>query len=284
MGSASVVGYQDGVQSEHKAFSGVAIQTMANTVGIDRYLDTNHTLFVVDKSVMSHDTWEGEKLPPRVWHAGDVVFLPAKSEITCRPETAYDETVIRIPDRLFQEVARIDIDYGSINFTYGLVSGFVVSDMVSVIRKVANASLEVPPMVMENLALSLAMSTACAMSPKIAKTFRTLRNGLSPLRKKRALAYIEANLGRQVLLTEIAHAASLSPYHFARSFRVTMGMSPMRYLLARRIVAATIRLKTALPLIDVALDSGFLSQSHFCTAFKASTGSTPCQYRKTWRE
>jgi AraC-like DNA-binding protein len=283
VGSTEVQGYQDGEHTAHKAFRGVAIQSFTDTVGIDRYRDTSHTIFVVDRSVVSHDTWEGNQLPPRAWNAGDVVFLPAKSEITCRPETPYDETIIRVPDRLFHEAARIDIDYGAIDFSYSLVTDFVVGDMVSVIRKVANANIEVAPMLMENLALSLAVSTACALSPKIAKTIATLRNGLSPSRKKRVLSYIEANVGRQVLLTEIAHAAALSPYHFARSFRVTMGMSPMRYLLSRRIIAATIMLKTTLPMITVALDCGFLSHSHFCMAFKASTGKTPSHYRKTWR-
>ncbi|WP_443698587.1 AraC family transcriptional regulator [Pseudomonas sp.] len=212
-----------------------------------------------------------------------MIFLPANTDVSAVSENTYDETIIRVPDRLFHEAARIDIDYGTIDFAYMQVSNFVVSDVASLIRKAANTSIEIAPMLMENLALSLAVSTACALSPKIAKTITTLRNGLSPSRKKRVLSYIEANMGRQVLLTEIAYAAALSPFHFARSFRTTMGMSPMRYLLSRRIVAATIMLKTALPMLTVALDCGFLSASHFSTAFKAATGKSPSHYRQTWR-
>lgn len=258
---------------------------MTGAVGIDRYQDTSHTIFLVDRTVKSRDTWQGNKLPPRIWHAGDIVFLPAKTEMSVKPETPYDETVLRVPDRLFHEVARIDIDYGSIDFCYTQVSDsdFVISDMAGLIRRAANAR-ECAPMLMENLAMSLVVSTACALSPKVLKTVASLRNGLSRIRKNRVLAYIEQNLGNsQMLLTEIAHVGALSPFHFSRSFVITMGISPMRYVLQRRIAAASIMLRTTMPMITVALDCGFLSQSHFCMAFKASTGQTPSHYRKNWR-
>jgi AraC family transcriptional regulator len=52
-------------------------------------------------------------------------------------------------------------------------------------------------------------------------------------------------------------------------------------VLRRRIERAKQLLRdTELPVLQVALRTGFASQSHLSTAFKRATGSTPGAYRR----
>lgn len=79
--------------------------------------------------------------------------------------------------------------------------------------------------------------------------------------------------------TALAAVADLSPYHFARAFKRSVGSSPHRYVLRRRIERAKYHLAAGeLSLAAVALACGFGSQSHFSAHFRAATGLTPRQF------
>ena len=49
---------------------------------------------------------------------------------------------------------------------------------------------------------------------------------------------MHTNLSLPMTLAELAAITHLSPYHFARQFRVTVGQPPHRYLLDQRLAAA----------------------------------------------
>lgn len=101
---------------------------------------------------------------------------------------------------------------------------------------------------------------------------------------RRAMAYIEANLGRSITLDDIASSAAMSRHHFAREFRTATGMTPMRYLWSRRVrMAKAMLLGTDALLVDVSIMCGFSSQSHFTTMFKKATGRTPAVWRSQER-
>lgn len=105
--------------------------------------------------------------------------------------------------------------------------------------------------------------------------------GLSPRRRQRVVDYIESNLSHPISLADIADVAALSPYHFARAFKASIGVTPVRYVWQRRLdLARRLLRETGAPLVDVALACGYASQSHFTTAFKMATGMTPAAYRR----
>jgi AraC family transcriptional regulator len=65
-----------------------------------------------------------------------------------------------------------------------------------------------------------------------------------------------------------------------RLFQKHHATSPHQYLLERRIAKASrILVDTELPISEVALTTGFSSQSHFATAFKKKVGLSPKAYR-----
>ncbi len=91
---------------------------------------------------------------------------------------------------------------------------------------------------------------------------------------------VEARLDSDLGVAEMAAAAGLSTFHFAREFKRSTGLTPFRYLTERRIARAKIQLeRTALPLSQIALNCGFASQSSFTTAFTRETGCTPARWR-----
>ena len=93
--------------------------------------------------------------------------------------------------------------------------------------------------------------------------------------------FVEAGIGHDLSLESLAAVAAMSPFHFARRFRETVGVSPHAYVLARRVRHARAMLKRGhAGLADIAAACGFSSQAHFTTAFHRHVGVTPGAYRR----
>jgi AraC family transcriptional regulator len=104
--------------------------------------------------------------------------------------------------------------------------------------------------------------------------------GLSPNRLTRVLAIVEERLGASLAVEEMASAVHLSPYHFARMFRRSTGMSPHAFLTHRRIERAKHLLATtSLSMADIATVVGYRNQAHFSRAFQSVAGVVPRRYR-----
>jgi AraC family transcriptional regulator len=105
-------------------------------------------------------------------------------------------------------------------------------------------------------------------------------NGLSRDRLKRVREYIETHLNDRLTLADLAGVACLSPYHFSRSFKQAVGVSPQRYVIRRRLERAkTLMRRTNEPLAEIAYRVGFSDQSHLTSIFRRETGLTPGRYR-----
>jgi len=109
--------------------------------------------------------------------------------------------------------------------------------------------------------------------------------GLRPCALARAQHYIDHHLAERIGLADIANAACVSRYHFARMFRLSTGHSPMQYLLQRRIERARQLLLSGRHSVStVAYELGFFDQSHFVNSFRRVTGATPGWYARHNRD
>jgi len=79
----------------------------------------------------------------------------------------------------------------------------------------------------------------------------------------------------------IALAAGVHPVHLARVFREALGCSPGELLRWRRIEhACTLLRQTGRSMSDIALEAGFVDQSHMTHAFRRRFGMPPGAWRR----
>jgi AraC family transcriptional regulator len=96
----------------------------------------------------------------------------------------------------------------------------------------------------------------------------------------RVAELVDADLGSALTLDRLSAVAHLSPYHFARSFAATTGLSPHRFVTSRRVDRARELLRsTRLPVEQVSSAVGIENVSHFRRVFRAHVGVGPAAYR-----
>jgi AraC family transcriptional regulator len=106
------------------------------------------------------------------------------------------------------------------------------------------------------------------------------RAGLVDRRIRRAVELMHARLEESLPLEEIAAAAHLSTFHFARLFKKLTGATPHAYLATLRASRAQALLAdTDLSITEVSARVGYDSPSHFAKAFRQATGLTPRSFR-----
>jgi AraC family transcriptional regulator len=107
------------------------------------------------------------------------------------------------------------------------------------------------------------------------------RGGLSPRAIHVVREKIQESLAVGATIGELASEVGLSRAHFARAFKISMGVPPHHYVTARRVARAKELLSnTDQPLADIALAVGFSSQAHFTEQFRRATGNTPLRFRR----
>jgi AraC family transcriptional regulator len=105
------------------------------------------------------------------------------------------------------------------------------------------------------------------------------RGKLNAFQLRTVVDFIDGHLSEDVSLMALARQAHVSPFHFARLFRRTVGIPPHQFVLRLRIERAIGLMKTrTLSLAHIAAESGFHDQPHFTRAFRAVTGTTPAVY------
>lgn len=93
--------------------------------------------------------------------------------------------------------------------------------------------------------------------------------------------YIDNHIGERISLADLARAAGVSRFHFARQFRRRTGESPMEFLLRLRIDRAKTLLEPGdARVVDVAAALGFADQSHFTRTFRRVVGVPPSVFMR----
>jgi len=114
---------------------------------------------------------------------------------------------------------------------------------------------------------------------------RSMKGKLSPIQVRKTLDAIEALMPNRIRIKALADQLGMGTHQFTRMFRQTLGYSPYRFVMLRRIERARALLeKTSLPLTEIAFELGFVSQSHFTSVFHRAVRSTPQSYRSYFRK
>lgn len=104
---------------------------------------------------------------------------------------------------------------------------------------------------------------------------------LAPWQVRLAVEALGAEVSRTVAIPLIAARCGLSFSYFVRAFRNTVGVAPYDWFLDRKVERAKRLLASSeLPLAQVALECGFVDQSHFSKTFVRRAGQTPLRWRR----
>jgi len=102
------------------------------------------------------------------------------------------------------------------------------------------------------------------------------RLGIQNPRLLTIIEIMEANIAEPVSLAQISQATGISRRHIERLFRHHLSRSPARYYLEVRLERAKRLLRHSnLPIIEVAVASGFVSASHFSKRYREYFGRSP---------
>jgi AraC family transcriptional regulator len=109
---------------------------------------------------------------------------------------------------------------------------------------------------------------------------RPTEHGLPHQRLANATDFIRSHLPDALTVEQMAAAADLSPSQFSRMFKRSMGVTPYRYVIERRLELAQRLLgQTDLSIAEIAARCGFADQSHLTRALRQRTGMTPRMFR-----
>ena len=180
----------------------------------------------------------------------------------------------RFDQPLFEEIAAAVV--GSYRFRFSTAMLPAMQPFAAPLVKLARAIRG--EIAVEECALRLAetvLATAAGYARSAATpSSRDLR------RISRVLRYIEEHADEPAGLADLAAVACMSKYHFLRSFRRIVGVTPHQLLLDLRMRRAAIRVcTTSMPIAAIAFDSGFGDLSAFNARFRRVFGMSPGQLR-----
>jgi len=220
--------------------------------------------------------------------AGDSLLKPASSITPAlRWQTVSDAPVqtlrLSIPYALFSRMIEELADRDPVRFSLCALAGIQDPVLYHIGLRLKH-ELETP----SSTSVLYAQTAAHLLTVHLLHTYATKRiviqerqDGLSPRQLRQITDYIQTYLTNALSLEELAQQIGFSPYHFARLFRQAFGESPHQFVIRQRVEYAKRLLSNpAMPLTQVAIESGFADQSHLTQTFKRHTGLTPKAFRQ----
>jgi AraC family transcriptional regulator len=248
---------------------------------------THHRLVLVARPPealeLRYDGVQRHVPPP----AGSITLVPAGSPVWAHSSGHKDELHIFLEAGVVARVAAEAFDLDPARVSVSPLDGLDLPHLRAAMGAVAaelTASAPGGRLAAESLANILAVQLIRqVLAPRRSERGR---DGALPQGTLRAVvAYIEDHLDAVLTLDQMAAAAHLSAYHFARQFKAATGVPPHQYVIARRVERAQQLLHPDrdLPLAEIAARVGFSDQSQFSHHFTRVVGVTPRQFRLSAR-
>ena len=230
----------------------------------------------------SYQVWVADKIVPTP------IIPPFRSNVidfdaepSCWAGTAFDYVHYTVP--------RVELDDIAADFGLGCVNNYRLSvaedDFV-----LAQMTRSILPFIGRRDGLSLLALDQFGMIlgahlvqryGVLQKNGKVSKGGLAPWQKRRATELLRENLDGGIRLGEVARECGLSVSHFARSFKISFGISAHQWLIQCRIERAKQLMSQAgTSLTDIAVQAGFHDQAAFTRTFHQLAGVSPGRWRR----
>jgi AraC family transcriptional regulator len=223
----------------------------------------------------------GRNVESKIVPAGGLFILPGGSDFGVRLEGELDSLHIYLRRELVREVAEdLGLSDGGVEIVPCLGEPDLLAERLALgVRDALTDQDDAASVYADYLSRALA---ARLLRHHSSATIRSepAKGGLGPAQLKVVTDYMEANLDRSLSLAEIAGSCGLSPTHFARRFKIAVGVPPHQHLMQLRVERAKRMLQGQLSIAEIAFACGFAHQEHLTSIFRRFTGLTPANFRR----
>jgi AraC family transcriptional regulator len=285
--TASLKGGEATFKAERVWKQGAIYAAVKSWAGFDAELlhqRHHHTLFLTlsggteltGTKISGSPTYEGKD------RVGSLTFIPSGAERRAWYRNADLNFVVMLIDPAFLAHYDPALGAGDLRPFTNNRDGLLNSALSSLAREMLNSGPALPSLYAEHVAgLSISHLVRSALRHRPS---RVSRSGLPEAQLRRVVDFIEANLQHNVSLSDLANLVGIVPDVLARKMKASVGVSPYRYLLERRIRRAEDLLRSSdMSIAEIALEVGFSSQSHFTAQFRKLSNLTPGAYRASTR-
>ena len=97
------------------------------------------------------------------------------------------------------------------------------------------------------------------------------------------ILYIDHHIEEKINLDMMAQFANQDKFAFAKNFKAKFGMSPINYVLMKKVFKAKTYILPETELTQLAYQFNFSDQAHFSKTFKRFVGVSPLEYKRQLR-
>lgn len=227
----------------------------------------------------SGERWLDGKRSQETRNIADIAIIPAGISHRCNWNISVQFMVLALEPVLLNHIGQDWVNTDSIELMPQFMStpDTLIQGIFLTLKDELESSRIGGQLLVDSLKTTLAihlLRNYCTTSPK-----SSYSDGLSSATLVSVKDYINEHLHHDLTLAEIAAIAQMSPYHFLRLFKQSVGITPHQYILQRRIYKAKYLLQhSELSIAEIAVRVGFCDQSHLTRYFKRMLGVTPKQF------
>ena len=233
----------------------------------------------------SYQLWSADKLiPTNTVHSFRSNVIDFDSQPACWAGAEFEYVHYSVPRKNLDDIAE-DLGFGRVD-DYRLAvleDDLVVAQITKSILPFLGRSDAPSALALDQFSLILGAHLIQRYGV-LQKAPRHSNGGLAPWQKRRAAELLHENMHGGIRLSDVARECGLSTSHFARSFKISFGISTHQCLIQHRIERAKqLMSQTSMSLIDVAIQSGFNDQAAFTRTFHQFAGMSPGRWRRNYR-
>lgn len=215
--------------------------------------------------------------------AGAIEIVPEGSDLFARWSTSKENLLVALEPGRLQRLAGLEFERDEVVFQPARV-GHVDARahmLAGLIREEFHRPEGLDALYMDSLVTVFATYLLRTYTPLGSPSHAVPRGGLSTHVWRRVDDFIRSHLAERLSVETLAGVAGLSPSHFLRAFRETVGKPPHQYILALRLSQAKELLQSGrTPLGEIARHTGFASHSHLSATMQRLWSVSPSELRR----